>query len=96
MTSPWSCLPDLVRRAAIVTALGLDVYVGSLTRYYAHDWETAVQRLGCEQGIPVVIVRARPQSPDAITDPATIRSGVVTWRSNLNKALLSRMGAELD
>ena len=54
--------------------MGLDVYVGSLTRYYAHDWETAVQRLGCEQGIPVVIVRARLQSPDAITDPARSRA----------------------
>ena len=66
--------------------VGLDIYVGSLTRYYTHDWETVIQRMGREQGIPVVIQRANA-SPDAITDPATIRDLILTWRSALNRSM---------
>ena len=66
--------------------MGLDVYVGSLTRYYAHDWETVIQRTGREQGIPVVIERANA-SRDEITDPATIRNLILTWRSMISGAL---------
>jgi len=66
--------------------VGLDVYVGSLTRYYAHDWETVIQRMGREQGIPVVIER-RDESPDAITDPAVIRDLILTWRSAMSHHL---------
>lgn len=66
--------------------MGLDVYVGSLTRYYAHDWETIVQRTGREQGIPVVMKRLN-ESPDAITDPATIRDLIMTWRSLMSRSL---------
>src|SRR5207249_3444477 len=87
-----SCLPDLVRRAAIVTAMGLDVYVGSLTRYYAQDWETIVQQWGREQGLPVEVRRSQPSPPDRITDPAVIRPALIKWRSNLNQALSSRLG----
>jgi len=60
-------------------AMGLDIYVGSLSRYYAHDWETVIQRQGREQGIPVVIQRAN-ETEDAVTDPATIRELTLTWR----------------
>lgn len=66
--------------------MGLDVYVGSLTRYYAHDWETFIQRLGREQGIPVVIQRQN-ESLDAITDPVVIRDLILTWRSAMSHHL---------
>jgi hypothetical protein len=66
--------------------MGLDVYVGSLTRYYTHDWETIVQRIGREQGIPVVMKRLN-ESPDAITDPATIRDLILTWRPLMTRSL---------
>src|SRR5207249_5208071 len=91
-----SCLPDLVRRAAIVTAMGLDVYVGSLTRYYAQDWETIVQQWGREQGLPVEVRRSQASPPDRITDPTVIRPDMIKWRSDLNQALSSRLGVELD
>jgi len=38
--------------------MGLDIYVGSLTRYYSGDWETILQQLS---PVPVTIVR--PNSP---------------------------------
>lgn len=37
--------------------MGLDVYVGSLTRYYSGNWETIVQQAGREQGLTVTVVR---------------------------------------
>lgn len=41
--------------------MGLDVYVGPLTRYYLGEWETVVQHLGREQGLEVSI--ERPLAP---------------------------------
>lgn len=41
--------------------MGLDVYVGPLTRYYAGDWETIVQQVARQQGLQVQIVR--PNQP---------------------------------
>ena len=60
--------------------MGLDVYVGSLTRYYAGDWETIVQQTAREQGFSAEIVRASEPPEDAITDPDTIRELVEAWQ----------------
>jgi hypothetical protein len=67
--------------------MGLDVYVGSLTRYYARAWETVVQAAGREQGIAVQIVRNLPERPDAVTDPQEINRAVLMWRGALAKDL---------
>jgi hypothetical protein len=40
--------------------MGLDVYVGSLTRYYLGEWETIVQRMAREQGMEFQVVRKPP------------------------------------
>lgn len=37
--------------------MGLDIYAGPMTRYYARDWLSVVQRYGAEQGMEVMIVR---------------------------------------
>ena len=37
--------------------MGLDIYVGPLTRYYLGEWETIVQRTGREHGFEVSIER---------------------------------------
>jgi hypothetical protein len=39
--------------------MGLDIYVGSLTRYYAGNWQTIVQQFAAQNGIPVTIVRPK-------------------------------------
>src|SRR5919109_5529610 len=66
--------------------MGLDVYVGSLCRYYAGDWETIVQQFGREQGFDVRVERWN-EPEDRITDPEEIRTIVDGWRSALGKAL---------
>jgi hypothetical protein len=75
--------------------MGLDVYVGSLTRYYAGDWETVIQKYGREQGFEVSMVRP-PNAPDAITDPIDIRAMVVAWREMLGDSLSDHINSPLD
>jgi hypothetical protein len=75
--------------------MGLDVYVGSLTRYYAGDWETVVQRFGRESGMPVKVIR--PNDPeDAIRNPEIIRPAVIEWRNNISKHLKHSLPESLD
>lgn len=71
--------------------MALDIYVGSLTRYYAGDWQTVAQQWAQESGVPFHVVR--PDAPDdAVTDPDEIRPAVLDWRDQLSEAL----GARLD
>jgi hypothetical protein len=44
--------------------MGLDIYVGSLTRYYARDWETVVQKHARESGIKLTVVRPNTQGTE--------------------------------
>jgi hypothetical protein len=75
--------------------MGLDIYVGSLTRYYARDWETVVQQYGRESGMPVDVVR--PNEPeDAVADPNEIRADVLAWRESLSKGLGGNLSGPLD
>ena len=71
--------------------MGLDVYVGSLTRYYAGDWETIIQQAAREQGLEFQVIRA-DEPENAVTDPEEIQAAVLGWRSALGSAL----GCELD
>jgi hypothetical protein len=66
--------------------MGLDVYVGTLTRYYAGEWETVVQRAGRELGMEVRIERQN-EVADALRDPAEIEELVIYWRDRLNAGL---------
>ncbi|MCB9854100.1 MAG: hypothetical protein H6818_00320 [Phycisphaerales bacterium] len=75
--------------------MGLDVYVGSLTRYYLQDWETPAERWARESGTPIKVIR--PQDPeDAITDPDEIREAVSIWRSVVSDALEEHLEGPLD
>jgi hypothetical protein len=75
--------------------MGLDVYVGSFTRYYAGNWETIVQRIGREQGFDVEVVRANAPA-DAVTDPNEIRAAVLSWRDQLSQGLATNIDCPLD
>lgn len=75
--------------------MGLDVYVGSVTRYLCGDWETVVQKAARESGMRVEIVR--PHDPaDAIRDPARILPVVLSWRNGLSAGLQQAGGPALD
>jgi len=67
--------------------MGLDIYVGSFTRYYCGDWETAAARAAREQGIPFEVVRPNPGPQDAVKDPAVIHQAVESWRTALEAGM---------
>jgi len=77
------------------STVGLDVFVGTLTRYYSGDWELITQRLAREMGLPLRVVRQNDQS-HAVRDPEQIRPAVLSWRESLSIALVDQLSAPLD
>lgn len=62
--------------------MSLDVYVGSLTRYYTREWQTIAQ----QQNPNVQVVR-RNDPPDRVTSPAEIMSAVLNWQEAVARAI---------
>jgi hypothetical protein len=56
--------------------MGMDVYVGPLSRYLLQDWMTVAQQVGQANGYDVQVLR--PNEP-ASSDPAHVESIVSTW-----------------
>jgi hypothetical protein len=90
--------------------MALDVYVGSLTRYYTGDWETLGQSIAREQGLNYVVIRPETRSwrerlagfanrlmgrSGAPTAEQT-QAAVVAWRAQLARELGETPGAPLD
>lgn len=46
--------------------MGLDIYVGPLSRYYTGDWETIIQRYARENGMQVQVVRPAERTPNLL------------------------------
>lgn len=67
--------------------MGMDVYVGPLTRYLLGEWLTVVQQTMQAADLAVQIVRSDPEPDDAITDPVVISSAVRSWQAGLLAAL---------
>ncbi len=74
--------------------MALDVYVGSLTRYYAGAWENLVEQAARERGAPPSVRSARPT--DAAKSQDRIRARVIAWRGALAKALGDRLAGPLE
>jgi hypothetical protein len=73
--------------------MALDVFVGSLTRYYAGDWEGIAERTGRRPrgGRPT---RTRPVDPSK--DRERIRAAVLAWREGVGRALQPHLRGPLD
>ena len=74
--------------------MGLDVYVGTLTRYYTGDWQTIVQQMGAQAGIPVQVVRPNPPRRgwlsrllNLVLPKATPAQAVSRWQGQLQQEL---------
>lgn len=74
--------------------MALDVYVGSLTRYYAGAWENLVEKAARERGAPHRVRSSKPA--DAAKSQDRIRPRVLAWRAALAKALGDRLSAPLE
>ena len=68
--------------------MALDVFVGSLTRYYAGDWENVAERSARGQGSASPLGRQR--------EAATVRPAVLAWRETLQASLANSAVMGLD
>jgi hypothetical protein len=75
--------------------MGLDVYVGSITRYLCGDWETVVQQYARETGLELRIIR-KYDPPDAIRDPVEVLPIVLRWRESISASVQDLGGPPLD
>ena len=80
---------------AILWSVGLDVYVGSLTRYHTGNWELVAQQAAKEIGLPIQVIHQNDPT-DAVRDPEQIRPTVLAWRESLSVALADQLPTPLD
>ena len=74
--------------------MGLDIYVGTLTRYHAGAWKTIVQQTMEAQGVPFKTIR-QDASAEAITDLKVIEKAVLEWQSQLSEGLKAQAAASV-
>lgn len=73
--------------------MGLDVYAGTLTRYYSDDWETVWARHAREAGMQSMTVRVDERgTPDVQRINPKEGRDVLAWREALNEAILDAPG----
>jgi hypothetical protein len=75
--------------------MALDVYVGSLTRYYAGEWENISEKTARDRGTQFRIGR-RVGSGETDPDIQEILQAILTWRVELNQSLGDRVAQPLD
>ena len=70
--------------------MGLDIYAGTLTRYYAHNWKTTVQQWAEENGYTFNRI-----TPDGVAlpdeeemSPAEIQQAMENWRDQILAAIV--------
>lgn len=68
--------------------MGLDIYAGTLTRYYAHNWKTAAQQWAEEHGIGFSKVgpNGEPLVEETVSS-TEVQQGMEAWRDWLLGAL---------
>ena len=75
--------------------MALDVYVGSLTRYYAGDWESIADKKGKRtRSTPRAGATARDSDPGKESE--RIRKAVLGWRDGMKRALRQHLDEPLD
>ena len=67
--------------------MALDLYVGTLTRYYTGQWENVVQKTAREQGLEYRMVTPTRDSRDTVADPAETEIAIQHWQQNVSNAL---------
>jgi len=64
--------------------MGLDIYVGTLTRYYKHNWKTVVQKMAEKMGVECKIVRAYEEIEVSVEQ---VLSDTKQWEEDILKAI---------
>ena len=69
--------------------MGLDIYAGTLTRYYSHNWKTVVQQWAEENGYTFnrIPPDGEPADNEEELSPAEIQAAVEDWRDQILAAI---------
>lgn len=69
--------------------MGLDIYAGTLTRYYAHNWKTITQQWAEENGWGFQKITPEGERVDDEEEmtPAEIQDGMENWRDQILAAI---------
>jgi hypothetical protein len=75
--------------------MGLDVYVGPLTGWYAAGPPSAVEHLAWQQRIPYTVIHGAARS-SGHSQEDVVRAAVLAWRDELGRGLDDRLETPLD
>ena len=69
--------------------MGLDIYAGTLTRYYSHNWKTVVQQWAEENGYTFnrITPDGEPADDGEELSPAEVQAAVENWRDQILAAI---------
>ena len=69
--------------------MGLDIYAGTLTRYYSHNWKTVVQQWAEENGYSFnrITPDGEPADNEEEMSPAEVQAAVENWRDQILNAI---------
>lgn len=69
--------------------MGLDIYAGTLTRYYSHNWKTVVQQWAEKNGYGFSRVTPDGEAADEgeTPSPAEVQAAVENWRDQILAAI---------
>ncbi len=70
--------------------MGLDIYAGTLTRYYSHNRKTVVQQWADENGYGFnrIIPDGEPADNEEELSPTEVPAAVENWRDQILSAIL--------
>ena len=68
--------------------MGLDIYAGTLTRYYSHNWKTVVQQWAEENGYSFnrITPDGEPADDEELS-PTDVQAAVENWRDQILAAI---------
>lgn len=68
--------------------MGLDIYAGTLTRYYSHNWKTVVQQWAEENGWSFQKITPDGEAADnEELSPTDVQAAVENWRDQILSAI---------
>ncbi|MCI8597085.1 MAG: hypothetical protein HFJ10_01385 [Lachnospiraceae bacterium] len=72
--------------------MGLDIYAGTLTRYYAHNWKSVTQQWAEANGFSFSRITSQGETADGeeVLSPAEIQKGMENWQSQMLTAISSQ------
>lgn len=90
--SPQGRLAEVTENKTIKTHsnMGLDIYAGTLTRYYTRNWKTVVQQFAEKNGMNCVVADSEGQELKPVEDSAEIKEICETmcaWRDSFAAAV---------